>query len=114
MPLGATDCRIERDASTGTIRVTCPPLDLKATSNLVPLEQPRKAKGKSAKAELYQPRREDADETATLNRDQIDTVQELINSLSLPGLGQRVLDYLHARGFEDPQEAIDDLRSAVF
>lgn len=60
--------------------------------------------------------REDSDvEDRPLTDDDWTTVQELINAIGcLEGVGDRVIAYLHGRGFDDPQEAIDSLREKAF
>lgn len=54
-------------------------------------------------------------ETVTLNENQVNTVQELLNAIgSLPSTWDRIESYLFGRGFDDPKAEVETLREAVF
>lgn len=54
-------------------------------------------------------------DTATLDENQINTVQEILNAIrDLKGVYDRADAYLRGRGIEDPQAEIEALHKAVF
>lgn len=89
--------------------------NLRATAaQIVGVDRPFSARVDDAIAAVLQERATQAPQPEALSDDDWTTVQELINALSMPEVGDRVSAFMFARGIEDFQAAIDSLIEKAF